>query len=47
MVSKEMLEKFKALYLKKYNVALTNEAATKMANDLLNLMKILVKPDPK
>ena len=40
-----MLDKFKALYLKKYNVTLTNEEATEMANGLVNLMEILVKPD--
>ena len=45
MVSPEMLEKFKLLYLKKYNVTLTNEEATEMANGLVNLMEILVKPD--
>jgi len=45
MVSAEMLEKFKKLYLEKYNVSLTNEEATRMATDLVNLMKILLRPD--
>ncbi|HZE87119.1 MAG TPA: hypothetical protein VE090_02820 [Methylomirabilota bacterium] len=45
MVSVEMLEKFKRLYLEKYNVSLTNEEATRMATDLVNLMKILLRPD--
>lgn len=42
-----MLEKFKILYLKKYNVSLTNAEATEMANALVNLMSILLKPSPK
>ena len=46
MVSEVMLEKFKSLYLKKYNVSLTNEKATEMANGLVNLMSILLKPEP-
>lgn len=46
MVSDEMLAKFKSLYLKKYNVVLTNEEATQMANDLVNLMSILLEPPP-
>ena len=47
MVTPEMLEKFKLLYLKKYNVRLNNEEATEMANGLVNLMEILLKPSPK
>ena len=45
MVSNEILEKFKNLYLKKYNISLTNEEATRMATDLVNLMRILLRPD--
>lgn len=45
MISNEILEKFKNLYLKKYNVSLTNEEATRMATDLVNLVRILLKPD--
>lgn len=45
MVSKEKLAKFKQLYLKKYNVSLTDEEATEMATALVNLMSILLKPD--
>ena len=45
MVSPEMLEKFKKLYLMKYNVILNNEEATEMANGLVNLVAILVKPN--
>jgi len=47
MVTLEMLEKFKLLYLKNYNVTLTNEQATELANGLLNLMGILLKPSPQ
>ncbi len=47
MVTPEMLEKFKLLYLKKYDVKLTNEEATEMANGLVNLMEILLNPSPK
>lgn len=47
MVSTEMLEKFKQLYFKKYKVSLTNEEATEMTTALVNLMNILLKPDPK
>ena len=45
MVSSEMIEKFKKLYLKKYNVVLNNEEATEMANGLVNLVYTLVKPN--
>lgn len=46
MVSKESLEKFKMLYQAKYNISLTDEEATQMATDLVNLMQVLLKPDP-
>jgi len=45
MVSKEKLEKFKRLYELKYNISISNEEATKMATDLINLMQVLLKPD--
>jgi hypothetical protein len=47
MISKEILKKFKNLYFKKYKVKLTDEETTKMATDLVNLMRILLKPDTK
>lgn len=47
MISKEILEKFKNLYKKKYNVDLTDEQTIQLANDLVNLMRILLKPEPK
>ncbi len=45
MVSIELLEKLKQLYFKKYNISLTHEEATEMATSLINLMKILLKPE--
>lgn len=45
MVTKEQLEKFKAIYFQKYKIRLNNEEATKQATALLNLMRILLKPD--
>lgn len=47
MISKESLERFKKLYYEKYNIALSDEAATQMATDFLSLMKILTRPEPK
>jgi hypothetical protein len=47
MVSAEMLDKFKTLYLEKYKVSLTNEETLEMATALVNLMSILVKPEPE
>jgi len=47
MISKESLERFKKLYFEKYNVSLSDEAATQMATDFLSLMKILTRPEPK
>lgn len=47
MISKELVEKFKKLYCEKFNTTPTDEEATKMVTDLINLMRILLKPDPK
>ena len=44
MVSQEHLDKFKALYYRKYKVKLSNEEAVEMGNGLVNLMEILLKP---
>lgn len=44
-MSKELLEKFKKLYYEKFGIDLSNEEATAMANDLVNLMKVLLGPD--
>ncbi len=45
MVSKEILEKFKKLYQAKFNITLTDEETTQMANDLVNLMSVLLQPE--
>ncbi len=47
MISKKLLEKFKKLYLEKFGVQLTDEKATRAFTDLINLMKVLLEPDPK
>ncbi|HSW96233.1 MAG TPA: hypothetical protein VLF89_00240 [Candidatus Saccharimonadales bacterium] len=47
MVTKETLIKFKNLYKAKFNTDLSDEEATQMATDLINLMKVLTKPEPK
>ena len=47
MVSEQAFIKFKELYSKKYNTQLSDEEATMMATDLLNLMRILVRPISK
>lgn len=45
MVRAKYYKRFKDLYFEKFNVKLRNEEATRGMIDLLNLMKILVKPD--
>ncbi len=47
MISKEILDKFKKLYKDKYDIDLTDEQTTQLANDLINLMRVLLKPEPK
>jgi len=47
MVPKKYIDKYKELHLKKYNIVLSDEEATDQANRFLNLMKILIFPDPK
>lgn len=47
MINKELLDKFKSLYKRKFNINLSDEEATKMTTDLLNLMRVLIKPLPK
>jgi len=44
-MNNELREKFKKLYYKKFNIRLTDEEATKISTDLINLMKVLLKPD--
>jgi len=47
MIDNELREKFKKLYFEKFNIALSDEEATVMATDLVNLVKVLLKPVPK
>lgn len=47
MISKEYLDKFKKLYMDKYDITLTDEEATELANHFLNLMEVLIKPKQK
>lgn len=47
MISKELRDKFKALYKQKYDVDLTDEETTAMTNDLVNLMKLLLRSKSK
>ncbi len=47
MINNEIREKFKKLYYEKFNVTLSDEEATAMATDLVNLVKVLLKPQLK
>ena len=47
MISQELLDKFKKLYEEHFNIVLTDQEATEAATDLVNLMKVLLKPEPK
>jgi len=47
MVNQVLLEKFKKLYQEKYSIVLTDEEATELATQFLNLMKILIIPEQK
>ncbi len=44
MISKERIEEFKKLYFEKFNVQLTDEEATRAATDLINLVRVVLKP---
>jgi hypothetical protein len=46
MVSKALLDKFKTLYKEQYDVVLTDTEASSMATDLVNLMKVILRPEP-
>ena len=45
MITKNIIDKGKKLYLEKYGVNLSDEEATRLMTDLVNLMKVLLKPD--
>lgn len=47
MNNKELLERFKALCQQKFNDSLSHEEATEMFTNLVNLVEVLVKPNPK
>ena len=47
MIPQEKYNEFKALYFKKFAVMLSDEETTRMAIDLLNLMRILIYPKQK
>lgn len=47
VISKEIQDNFKNLYFEKYNVKLTDEETLQMAIDLVNLMRVLLKPFPE
>lgn len=47
MILEKYFVRFRELYFEKYGVQLTTEEATRGATDLMNLMKILLKPQPK
>ncbi len=42
MISKNLLDTFKTLYQEEFEITLTDEEATKMSSDLINLVKVLV-----
>lgn len=45
MISTRLFEKFKKLYYIKFKTQLSNEKATEMFTDLINLMRVLLKPE--
>jgi len=47
MIPPKILEKYKKLHWDKYRIKLSDEEATESATHFLNLMKILIYPDPK
>ena len=47
MISKESLEKFKAIYKKEFGKKLSDADARDQATRLLNICRIVLKPMPK
>ena len=47
MIRKEYLDKFKRLYKDKYDITLSDEEATELANHFLNMMEVLIRPKQK
>ncbi|MFH1286786.1 MAG: hypothetical protein ABII02_03475 [Candidatus Magasanikbacteria bacterium] len=46
-ISKEMLEKFKLIYEKRFGEKLSDAEALKQATSLLGLMRVIYRPLPK
>lgn len=47
MIARRLLDEFKIIYKEEFGAELSDEEATKMATDLLNVMRILTRPIPK
>lgn len=47
MVSQEIIKRFKLLYQEEFNISLNDEEATQMTTDLVNLMGVILKREPK
>ncbi len=45
MLNPELREKFKKLYFEKFNISLSDEQATEMFTNFINLMKVILKPN--
>lgn len=45
MIPQKYFIKFKDMYFEKFGVQLTDEEATRGMTDLVNLFKVLLKPD--
>lgn len=46
-LSKQAIDEFKTIYLKKYGVQLTDEQANELGVELLEFFKLIYKPIPK
>lgn len=47
MIPEEKIEEFRELYFRKYGVMLTPVQSTELALGLVNIMRVLTKPEPK
>lgn len=47
MLSEEMVENFRELYLKRYGSTISQEEARKQGTALLELMKVIYRPFPQ
>lgn len=46
MIPAKCFVRFQELYFEKFGVWLSDEEATREATDLINLMRVLLKPNP-